>query len=257
MVTVETLAGEGPRYTAPMVCLPALWAGPASWRSAGALLAHRGWDCHLVDIRGVPGGVAARAAAVGAYAETLGAPPVLVGHDGGALVALATAARTPLAALVLVAPLHARRAVGLGARGMLALVLGRPVPPPTASHWLDLPASAAASVRAGLGPEDARAVRETLWGRGAAEAVLSVPTLVVAGTHDRLLPPSAASTVARALGAEFACVEDAGHWLLAGAAWQATVRLVHRWLVQALGESLLDRYAEAMAERAVDESDEE
>jgi len=257
MVTVETLAGEGPRYTAPMVCLPALWAGPASWRSAGALLAHRGWHCHLVDIRGVPGGIAGRGTAVGAYAATLGAPPVLVGHDAGALVALATAGRTPIAALVLVAPLHAPRAIRLGARGTLALVLGRPVPPPVASDWLDLLAPDAAVVRAGLGPEDARAVREALSGRGASDAVPSVPTLVVAGTHDRLLPPSAASTVARALGAELASVDGGGHWLLAGAAWQATVRLVHRWLVQALGEPLLDRYAEAMAERAADETDEE
>jgi len=44
-------------------------------------------------------------------------------------------------------------------------------------------------------------------------------------------------------------LEGAGHWLLGDAGWQPAVSLVHRWLVQRLGEPLLETYAEAQADR--------
>ena len=80
-----------------------------------------------------------------------------------------------------------------------------------------------------------------------------VPTLVVAGGDDRLLDPRSAEAFAGATGAELRVVEGGGHWLLAGPRWQGVAALVHRWLVQRLGESLLDFYAEAMADRDADD----
>src|SRR5437867_3185341 len=77
----------------------------------------------------------------------------------------------------------------------------------------------------------------------------SLVALVVAGDRDPLLPPPAAAAFARALGAEHQSLDGAGHWLLAGPTWQRSVGLVHRWIVQRLGEPLLERYAEAMADR--------
>src|SRR5947207_2124740 len=105
MLTAETLPAEGARYAAGLVCIPGLWAGSRVWRGFASYLGHRGWECHLLDVRGVVGGLTARAAAVREYAAALPAPAVFVGHDAGGLVALAAAARGTAAAVVLLAPL--------------------------------------------------------------------------------------------------------------------------------------------------------
>jgi hypothetical protein len=60
---------------------------------------------------------------------------------------------------------------------------------------------------------------------------------------------AAAEEFARTTGAELQVVHGAGHSLVAGPRWQEIAALVHRWLVQRLGESLLEFHAEAMAER--------
>ena len=252
MLTAETLPAEGARYAAGLVCIPGLWAGSRVWRGFASYLGHRGWECHLLDVRGVGGGLTARAAAVREYAAALPAPAVLVGHDAGGLVALAAAARGTAAAVVLLAPLapgsRAARQLVLAPRSLLALLAGRPVPVPAgpaAAAWADLPPA----LRASTGPEDAAAVRDVVWGRVRPVAAAGVPTLVVAGAGDPLLPPPAAEALARSLGADLRVLEGARHWVLAGAGWQPAVALVHRWLVQRLGEPLLETYAEALADR--------
>src|SRR5262245_36760372 len=131
MLAAETVHPEGARYAACQVLVPGLWAGPPAWRSVAGLLGHRGWECHLVDLRSVPGGLGARAAALAEYVAALPVPAVLVGHDAGGLAALGAAMRCPVTALVLVAPLapggRRARALALSAGAILALLLGRPV----------------------------------------------------------------------------------------------------------------------------------
>ena len=88
----------------------------------------------MVDTRGVRGGIAARADAVAADLSKRAAPPVLVAHDAGAMVALAVAAKVPVRALVLAAPL-VPGAAGTHAvtwsRGLVwALLRRRPLGPP-------------------------------------------------------------------------------------------------------------------------------
>jgi pimeloyl-ACP methyl ester carboxylesterase len=104
-------------------------------------------------------------------------------------------------------------------------------------------------LRASTGAEDAAAVREVVWGRVRPAATGAVPILVVVGERDPLLPRPSADALARSLGAELRVLAGAGHWLLADAGWQPAVSLVHRWLVQRLGEPLLETYAEAQADR--------
>jgi pimeloyl-ACP methyl ester carboxylesterase len=252
MLRAETLPAEGSRYASGLLCIPGLWAETRVWRGFASYLGHRGWECHLLDVRGVPGGLAARAAAVGEYAAGLAAPPVLVGHDAGGLVALAAAARGPTAAVVLLAPVapgsRAARRLVLAPRSLAALLLGRVVSPPTgpgAGAWASLPPE----LRSCLAAEDAASVREVVWGRIRPAPAAHVPTLVVAGTADPLLEASAADALARSIGGELARLEGADHWLIAGPHWQSAVALVHRWLVRRLGEPLLETYAETMAER--------
>ncbi|HJQ82732.1 MAG TPA: hypothetical protein VKA21_01555, partial [Candidatus Binatia bacterium] len=64
MLTAETAHAEGPRYAAALVCIPGFWAGPVVWRGFASYLGHRGWESHLLDVRGVAGGTGARAGAV-------------------------------------------------------------------------------------------------------------------------------------------------------------------------------------------------
>lgn len=262
MLTSETMHPEGARYAASIVCVPGLWARPAVWRGFASFLAHRGWECHLLDVHEVPGGIAARGDAVGEYVAALPGVAVLVGHDAGALVTLAAAARHRPAAVVLLAPAasggRAARRLVLTPRSVLALVLGGPVAPPAgsaAAPWLDLPEPFAAGVRNALAPDDAASVRDVVWGRFQPPPLDGVPALLVAGDHDRLLAPGDAGALARAWGAELRVLQGAGHWPFAGPRWQATVALVHRWIVQALGEPLLELYAEAHAERDAEDDD--
>ena len=118
MQTPEPVHAEAARYATSLLFLPGLWAGPELWRGVAGYLAHRGWEGGLVDLRTTAGGLEGRAQAVADYAAGLPAPPVLVGHDAGGLVALTAARRGLSAAVVLVAPRGpagaARRAIALG-----------------------------------------------------------------------------------------------------------------------------------------------
>jgi pimeloyl-ACP methyl ester carboxylesterase len=258
MLTVETQPAEGPRYTASLVLVPGLWAGPSAWHGVASLLAHRGWECHLPDVRG-RGALGDRAAAVAGYAAALPGQAVLVGHDAGALTALAAAPAARAAAVVLLAPLlpgsPGARALVRSPRHVAALVLGRPVPPPTGRAAVLL--AGEAGVARLDGPEDAALLREVAWGRIEAAPAPGVPTLVLAGDRDPLLAPAAAAALARRIGAECATLAGATHWPLAGHGWRDAVDALHRWVVQRLGEPLLERYAETMAERAAGEAEEE
>ena len=254
---------EGPRYSAPLVLLPGLWAGASSWRGVASYLAHRGWECHVLGLRTHGDGIAARAVEVVAYARRLAAPAVLIGHDAGALVALAAAAHGAAAAVVLLAPLvpgsGGARTVTLRPAALPALIFGRRVPPPSghARRLLlsGLPGAARELAASQLDAESPAAVLDVARARIDPAPLGGVPGLVIAGTDDPLLPPASASAFAREIGAVHESLANAGHWLLAGPVWQRTVGLVHRWVVRQLGEPLLDLYAETIAERDADDDE--
>ena len=172
----------------------------------------------------------------------------------------AAAARAPAAAVVLLAPVvpgsAPARALAMRPATVVPLLLGRAVPPPTLAAAAplcgELPPPLRSAVVSALAPDSARVVRDVVRPRLAPSPVAGVPTLVVAGDRDPFLPAPAAAALARTIGAQHEALDGAGHWLLAGPAWQRCVGLVHRWLVQRLGEPLLERYAEATAERDED-----
>ena len=262
MLTSETLPAEGARYAAALVCVPGLWAGPSAWRGFGSYLGHRGWECHLLDVRPVRGGIAARGAAVAEYVGGLPVPAILLGHDAGALVALDAAGRREVAGLVMLAPLApgsrgAQRLIATPRR-VISLVLGGAVAPPdeaVAVAWMDVPEPVRRQVIAGLTLEEAASVRDVAWGRiRPARPAGGAPVLVLAGDRDALLPIDVADALAREVGGELRVLEGGGHWPLAGAGWQTAVGVVHRWLVQRLGAGLLELYEEAMAARDEDDA---
>ena len=251
MRTPEPVHAEAARYATSLLFLPGLWAAPELWRGVASYLAHRGWESGIIDLRTAAGDIASRAQQVADHAAGLPAPPVLIGHDAGGLVALAAAGRGPAAAVVLVAPAPERvvaRAMALG----IAPFRRRPVPAPEGWRAARLLGDLPAAARAQLGADDPAAIWDVVWRRPVLPAA-KVPTLLVVGDRDPLLPPPAARALAAAVSAEEAVVTGAGHWPHVGPTWSALVNLVHRWLVQRLGEPLLEQYADAMAERDADD----
>jgi len=237
---------EGPRYRAPVLFVPGLWAGPAVWRRAAGLLGHRGWEGWLVDAGGEPGGVSERAAALTAVAAELGRPPVLIAHDAAGVVALEVARRTAVAALVWVAPFvpggpSVRAAVDPW--GVLAaLLFGRPVGRPPA--WTPI-VEDPAWVRQ---EEPAALVVDVVRGRTAIRPA-GVATVLVVGEADARCAAGDRATLSAGLGAEVVVLPGAGALPLATGRWQEHAGIVHRWLVRTLGETLLELYEEAMADR--------
>jgi predicted alpha/beta hydrolase family esterase len=255
MVTSTPVHPEGPRYGVSLAYLAGVWTRPLLWRPAAQYLAHRGWAGLLVDTSTVTGGIAARAAAVTDHLRKLPAMPVLIGHDAGALVALASAARAEFAAVVLVSPLRPG-APGTQAlawsRGLpWALVRRRPVDPPggvTGRAFLaDRPPDIVAT------PEDPRLLSELARRTPVPRPARMPPALVLHGARDPFLSSDEARGFATDLGADFVELEGLGHWVPAAPVWQRAGDQVHRWLVQRLGETNLELYAEAMADRDAEE----
>jgi len=244
---------EGGRYATSLVLVAGLWTPAAALRGMASFLGHRGWEGRIPELVGEHD-LRTRAAAVVTAARALPSPPVLIAHGAGAVVALEAAQTLPVAALALLLPQvpGSGEAQALTRRwdALLALLLGRPVPPPAGE--------AAASVYGPTSPPalvaDARAaILDVVRGRAPLRPVAGVPTLVVSSSEDPLLQPESAVRLAEALSATHKTL-DGGHWTITGPHWREAVTVLHRWLVQTLGEPLLELYEEAMADRG-DEPD--
>ena len=259
MLTVTPVHPEGPRYRASIAYLSGLWVAPQIWLPTATFLAHRGWEGALVDVRSVRGGLVARAEAVVGYLRTLSAPTVLMGHDAGALLGLAVAARIEVGALVLVSPLlpgtPGTHAVTWSRALLWALLRHGNIGPPTGPVAETFFAELSPAVRLGMADEDARLLAHLTRRRPIDRPAELPPTLVIRGEHDPLLSRAEAQGFAADLGAEVEEIPRTGHWLIGPLGSQQCVRLVHPWLVQRLGEPLLELYAEAMAERQENEPD--
>jgi len=237
---------EGPRYRAPVIFVPGLWSGPDVWRPAAGLLAHRGWEGWLTDPNAETGGIAERAAALATVADELGRAPVLVAHDAAGVVALETARRTAVAAIVWVAPFvpggaSVRAAVNPW-RVLAGLVAGMAVRRP--------PGWAAAAMHAAWvrEREAAALVVDVVRGRTVLHPA-DVPTVLVVGDADARCDAGDRATLGARLAADLVVLPAAGALPLATGRWQEHAGAIHRWLVQTLGETVLELYEEAMAER--------
>jgi acetyl esterase/lipase len=158
-------------------------------------------------------------------------------------------------AVVLVSPLR-RGAPGTHAlawsRGLpWALVRRRQVDPPDGATGRALLADRPRDVVAR--PEDPRLLSELARRTPVARPTPVPPALLLHGSRDPFLSSDEARAFATDLGADLVELEGRGHWLPAAAVWQRAGDRVHRWLVQRLGETNLELYPEAMADRDADE----
>ena len=250
-ITIESMASESAKFAAPLVLVHGLWCSAAVWRKFMGYLAHRGWTCHAVNLRG-HGDAAGRERISGVrIADYVGdlqrvialcdTAPVVVGHDLGGLLALACSAAATRAVVAL-APLVPRALGGRTNaalsrwRARAAMFRSRPLPPPRGKLGGEYFARGAPG---GATAESARAARELREDAFNLPAHTGTPTLLVAGERDSFCPPHAVERLARQLGAQFQTAEHAGHALPWGAGWETRAATTHRWLIQTLGEPLL------------------
>ncbi len=237
----EITAPESEKFTAPLVLVHGLWDSPAVWRRWAGSLAHYGWRCVAVARREVAGGIDAHARDLRAAIAALAAPPVIIGHDLGALLALhcadgsrAVVALAPLVAAPAGAP-HALDRAGT----WLARWRGAPLRPPR-GRWR------------GAYPGSGRRESAALIGALVADRaplVLpspSAPCGVFAVAGDEVTAVADAARLAQRIGADFEVVPGTSHAALTTPGWESRVAAVHRWIIRRLGVDLLALFDEAM-----------
>ena len=189
------------------------------------------------------------AADIARLCADLSEPPVLLGHSMGGLVAQLAARRAPVRALVLLAPSPPWGVIGssfeeaataFGVQ-MIGPFSSGALPPDRGlmrAYSLDrMPKPEREAAVARLGPESAKAVRETLnwWldpfmttsvGPGA----IAAPSLVISGQGDVVHSSATARAVAERIGAEFQLMPGMSHWLVGEPGWAGVAEAALRWL---------------------------
>jgi pimeloyl-ACP methyl ester carboxylesterase len=245
----EVTQGEAEKFTAPIVLVHGLWSTETVWRGFSGYLAHRGWTCVALRLRGRDGtgveSIDEHASDLLSVISSLPAPPVILGHDLGALLALRAGEHA--SALVLIAPLIPPPVGNLDKL---------PSPDGWLARWrgeqLRAPRGRIGEAYGANDPD----VREpaALLRRLRAEAsplvtpARPVPSLVVTGGRDPLTEVDAARRLAECLRADLDVEPERGHALISEPGWEERVSKVHRWLVKRLGVSLLALYEESQEE---------
>jgi pimeloyl-ACP methyl ester carboxylesterase len=235
-LAAEIISPESDRFTAPLLLVHGLWERTPMWRRSASYLAHRGWRCIAVERRAEIADLAAHVADLRAAIAALEAPPVVLGHDLGALLAMhcADSAR----AAVAVAPLVGTPAALQHAGSWLARRRGSALRAPR-GRWRD-------AYPPGGATEPAALIRQILGGEPAlAPPTGPAPRAVFAMQDDAVTPVAGAEAFARQCSAELHFLPS-GHAAFSGPGWETTVAAVHRWIIQRLGVDLLALYEEAM-----------
>jgi pimeloyl-ACP methyl ester carboxylesterase len=247
---IETVAAESAKFTAPIILIHGLWCSATAWRRFMGYFAHRGWTCHALTLRRRDAAVPHAEIGAVRFADYLNdvrevltaceAPPVVIGHDLGGLLAVHLRAPT-VRAVVALAPLVPRAVQGGGhpvaatLRARWAIRRSAPLPPPHGRWRVRTLGAATVDVR----PDSSQVLRDLNLGPFEDLTACGVPTLLVSGGYDSVSPPAAVERLARAVGGAMHVIADGHHALPWEPGWQRCVSEIHRWLVQALGEPLL------------------
>lgn len=181
----------------------------------------------------------------------LDAPPILVGHSMGGLIAQMVATRVPVRALALLAPsapwgtLPTSAWEIVSAQGLYfaGQFWNKPLRPESwiaETHALDLlPDGERQATFARFVPESGLATFEILhWAMDMRRAtyvdarMVDCPVLCVAGEFDRVNPPKTVASIARRYRerGDYHEIAGASHWLIGEPGWQNTGRHVLQWV---------------------------
>jgi len=252
---------EPVKFAWPIMLLPEMFATPRHLALVLGYLASIGWEVFVPDLRAAYGkgptppieklhfkDLAALAAEA---LEGIGRDAVVLGHGVGGLVALKLSAHPRVKASVAYAPLvpgfRTPMVAGIGNR--IAMMLGRPIKPPSGRVLFELIADSDPFTREGLinamVPDSGALAADVMT--GAIEFAASdkaAPRLVVAGDSDILAPLPEVTKFAESIGAKLATIRGRGHWLIGGRALERAINETQRFLVRALGQDLLLLYPE-------------
>ena len=248
---IESMAAETPKFTASLLLVHGLWCTAAVWRRFMGYLAHRGWVCHAMNLRGHGASMGAGTVAQAGIADyfedvrqviaACETPPIVIGHDLGGLLALCCSDADVLAGVAL-APLVPRALSGTRNRALrtfdarLSMRRMRPLAPPrgrmVGAYFGDHPPSV-------LVPDSAQVARELLVRDLSICGVRTHPALVLVGDRDRISPPQDAQQLATGSGANCRVVPGVGHAMPWERGWEQRVAEIHRWLFHVIGEPLL------------------
>ncbi len=239
-------APEAARYRAPLLVSTGLFQSFECWRSLTSMLAHRGWEIYVAErsAEDEDHGWDACASRLAEIARGLDEPPILLGADLGAALALSIAKDVGALALVLFAPatpaeLAKRRPSPRDRRwGRLAGALSRkPQPSGPSAHVPE------ELERLAPWPEAAVAEPRRLLGE-LADRPFSVdeqgpPSLVFAPADDPLVTREGALAFATESFAVAARSQLDGRFWPAHAP-QKLADEVHRFLILTLGDRVVD-----------------
>lgn len=177
--------------------------------------------------------------------------PILVGHSMGGLVAQLAAARTPVRALVLLAPSppwgvsgsSIEEAVTAAGLHLMGPFWALPVSPDLTlmrTFSLDrMDTEGREGVIARMRPESGRAIWETLnWWldpfmtTSLGYGQLKAPCLILVGERDVVHPPSTARQTASRIGADVKILPKMSHWLPGERGWERVAATAIAWLAQ-------------------------
>lgn len=264
---------EHAEATGTIVMIHGMWGSPAYWEKFRGYFEGRGYRCVAPTLRHHGGAfddpphpelgttsLLDYAADLEAEIRALEAPPILMGHSMGGLLAQMLAARGLGKALVLLTP--------ASPAGILAIRLSV-----IRAFWSGLTrwgfwkrphrqtyGEAVYSMMHLLSEEE----RREAWarfgfesGRAAAEiafwlldrrhasrvdpAQVTCPVLVIAGKEDRITPASVVRKVARRYGARYEELENHAHWVVGEPGWEDVAALAESWLQETLSPHPADR----------------
>lgn len=237
------------------------FCGPWAWDGFAARFRAKGYQVETPALRHHNGGKPPAALATTSltdYADdlkeliaALEEPPILIGHSMGGLLAQMLAARTKIAAAVVLAPsppwgVPPSTLFEIGTAHGLLLHVGfwnmilEPNYAVAAAHSLDrFPKAECEDVFKRFVPESGRATFEVLhWGldmRRASEVdarKVACPLLFLAGAADRISPPGTVERAAALYKDRARCETLAGmsHWLVGEPGWETVCDRALAWL---------------------------
>jgi pimeloyl-ACP methyl ester carboxylesterase len=243
--------GRGERRRPPLLFIHGAFCGHEPFYNWMQACSEGGYDCYALSRRGRNGIGPERAAGVSmtdyladtlAVVDALPAPPIVVGHSLGGLLAQQVAEAGRCAAAVLLAPAPPAkvfappvpRALPSFVRLMPSMFRGGPFKPPfgvaNTIALNRLPQEQRRAVYDGFICESGRAFREMSFGVKVDAARITCPMLCVAGGHDRIEPPAVVRRIARRYGAEFRLEPEHGHFLIIEPGWERIAAATLAWL---------------------------
>ena len=247
----------------PVLFIHGAFCGPWSLQGLQQKFEGRGYACQAPALRFHDGvrpppalgetGLADYAADLEEEISVLGTAPILVGHSMGGLLAQQLAARTPVAALSLLAPsapwgIPPTTLFEIGAAQAMHLHPGywnmvlEPSRDVALAHSLDkLPRHMRDDVLERLVPESGRATFEIMnWGLDMNRASevdpdsVTAPLLFLTGSDDRINPPSTVARIAALYRdrATHEVLDGMGHWLIGEPGWERLSLRSLEWLAR-------------------------